>query len=1098
MKKILLLCSYCCLFVVVAKAQLSVVLTATHDTLTCVTVSSELTPQIANGVQPYTYAWSDLSTTSSLVVNTAGIYTVTVTDAASHSATAMKTIISDNIAPSVSITKSNDFFDCNTATVTLTAVSSLPNATYAWSSGGSTTNTLAVTSSDYYFVTVTNIQNGCTSTNFTYVGNNFSFPSITISPQAAYQNCVGNGTAAFTATVLDGDSYAWNTGNSTTVLSTNIINTYTVTATNSYTGCTATATANFYAGGIIPTVSFNTTGVVCTTSPLCATSTPGANFSWNSGENSACIQGVQSGVYMVTATTGQGCTTTASLTVGVIPNTLSVSLSNPINTTTCYGVDDGSATSTATGGTAPYRYHWVTGGVSDTVATAMHLRYGTNRVFVTDANGCTKQESIDIGSNNSNNLQVSAAVTTLPTCSQVGFSTGYGTGGAPPYSYSWSTGYQSQNFIWPYTLPTTYTVTVQDANGCTAKTPLFVSDSSVHRPTLIITQSAPYFGCGGNNNIQLTVSGGLPNCGYYWFSGNNANGPSGTSATVTPYPGTNIYTYTVRMSGSTYCTTTKTITIAQTNTYSPTVVFDDCTPQNTGSIGLSPNTSTPTMYRWNTGEITPSLQNLPSGWYSVTATVANCDTTHYNFNVLEVCKTTISGYVLKDNNTNCMRDTSDTPMAYNGYVALRNTQTQQIYTLYLDTSGFYSAIVDTGNYELNFFPQTNSCVQYAIACGSANGIRLQASNTGVIYANQNFYLQTGAIFQPDLSVSTWQQTARPAFPRQFNFYINNTGTGAAINTIATFTHDAAWGNLTMLNGSAPPVTSTNTTKSWNLGTLAPNTTGNFNFTMELPQTMPLNGMLTNTLTITNDVTDCALANNLYQWSTITTNSFDPNDKTLLNAQDDTGNILNDDAPLTYQIRFQNTGTDTAYTVVVRDTFDLTHLDKNTFKVIGASHNMQTEWVASNIIEFRFPTIYLVDSFHNEPASHGWLQFSILRKPNTPLYSQVNNSAAIFFDYNDAVLTNTVRTKFVPFLATDKLLEPYLFQIQPNPTTGIMYVTHDDVGQLTLTDILGKTMLSQSSIGKNTLLDISAKPAGTYFLTLKTNRGSTTKKVVKID
>jgi Secretion system C-terminal sorting domain/SprB repeat len=1088
------------------QAQCSVSISAMDTIITCVMPMKELTAVASGGTAPYTYNWSLGGVSSNTItVVTPDTYTVTITDVLGCTATATQTILQNTAPPALQVIASNYALNCVTSSVDLVATSG-NNTTYIWSDGVSTTNTIAVSSTGFYTVTATDVQNGCTSSSNIYVPYDYSPPALNISPQNVYLGCAANGTAVFTAS--GGDTYDWSIGITTPVFTTNTIGTYTVTATNWQSGCTTTATVNVFNGGTVPIVSFASTGSLCGAgSSLCANSTPNANFTWSHAGLGAgyCTQIAQTGIYTVTATTAQGCTATASINIGFVTNTVSVSITNPTNATNCYSYSGG-ATATASGGTAPYHYDWVSGGASDTVAMAQHLRYGTNTVVASDANGCTATQTVVIASDNFNNLAVIAEVTTLPTCSTVGVSMGNSTGGTLPYTYTWSSGYQGQNFIWPFQLPKTYTVTVQDANGCSAQAALFVSDTSVHFPIPTITQSAPHFGCGGNDTVRLTAVGGLPNYNYFWRYGNGTNSQTGISVNVTPYPIGFIpqaNTYTVGVSGGDYCTTTLTATIRNVPNYLVYGNADDCSSQNTGRVSVllaGEAVTLPDSYIWNTGATASYIENMPSGWYSVTMTLANCDTTHRNFYIPEICKTTISGYALKDNNSNCARDTTDTPLAYNGYVTLRNTQTQVTNSIYLDANGFYSAVVDTGYYQISYVPNTIACTQFTPVCTSANGISLYANITQSSFANQNFYWQPNLSAQPDVSVWASQQTARPVFPRQFSFYTRNNGTAAATNTTITFTHNSLWANLTMLYGGLAPISSTATSKTWNIGTLAQNANLYLNFTMELPQSTAIGTQLDYTVAINSANTDCNTNDNIYTWTNIASNSFDPNDKSLLNTQNEQGNILNDNAPLRYQIRFQNTGTDTAYTVVVRDTINLTHLDKTTFKTIAASHNMQATWIANNVIEFRFPNINLVDSLHNEPLSHGWLQFSIAPKANTPLYSTVHNSAAIFFDYNAPVITNTVQTQFVPFLGVEQVLElanKLYLQVTPNPTTGITYLNHENYGVITVTDILGKTLLSQNSNGKNTPIDITTQPAGTYFIHLKTSTGSITKKIVKM-
>jgi hypothetical protein len=116
--------------------------------------------------------------------------------------------------------------------------------------------------------------------------------------------------------------------------------------------------------------------------------------------------------------------------------------------------------------------------------------------------------------------------------------------------------------------------------------------------------------------------------------------------------------------------------------------------------------------------------------------------------------------------------------------------------------------------------------------------------------------------------------------------------------------------------------------------------------------------------------------------------------------------------LDYTIRFQNTGTDTAYVVEVRDVLD-PDLDRNSFQFLGASHAVTSLVIdAVGEITFRFENILLPDSNVNEPASHGFIRFRMRPGPNLPNGTVVSNTAAIYFDQNAPVITNTTFSTFV--------------------------------------------------------------------------------------
>jgi hypothetical protein len=167
-------------------------------------------------------------------------------------------------------------------------------------------------------------------------------------------------------------------------------------------------------------------------------------------------------------------------------------------------------------------------------------------------------------------------------------------------------------------------------------------------------------------------------------------------------------------------------------------------------------------------------------------------------------------------------------------------------------------------------------------------------------------------------------------------------------------------------------------------------------------------------------------------------SYDPNDKNATPEGWGTPNYILQNAPINYKIRFQNTGTDTAFNVVIRDTIDVDELDITTIQFGASSHNYQASILGQNIIKFTFNNIMLPDSNVNEPASHGFVEFSIQQKIDNPFGSLIENSAAIYFDNNAPIITNTVfhTVGQLPFVVkTDNTLpsaETIALTVYPNP------------------------------------------------------------------
>lgn len=134
-------------------------------------------------------------------------------------------------------------------------------------------------------------------------------------------------------------------------------------------------------------------------------------------------------------------------------------------------------------------------------------------------------------------------------------------------------------------------------------------------------------------------------------------------------------------------------------------------------------------------------------------------------------------------------------------------------------------------------------------------------------------------------------------------------------------------------------------------------------------------------------------------------SFDPNDKTGYPKGLDPNNFIDTSTTLNYKIRFQNTGTDTAFLVVIRDTLSQ-FLDPATIKMGAASHLYSWEILGNNTLQVVFENIMLADSNINEVGSHGFVKFKIDQQPNLDSGTSIENKAAIYFDFNEPVITNT--------------------------------------------------------------------------------------------
>jgi uncharacterized repeat protein (TIGR01451 family) len=232
---------------------------------------------------------------------------------------------------------------------------------------------------------------------------------------------------------------------------------------------------------------------------------------------------------------------------------------------------------------------------------------------------------------------------------------------------------------------------------------------------------------------------------------------------------------------------------------------------------------------------------------------------------------------------------------------------------------------------------------------------------------------------------------------------------------------------------------------------------------------------------------------------IVTCSYDPNDKTSHSEGRSLGEqVLLGDA-LNYTIQFQNKGNDTAFTVVIRDTLH-NGLDPNSFEFIGASHPVRAAR-DGRALSFTFNPITLDYTAHNEAASQGFVTFKVRPRNTLSAPTTVTNIAHIYFDFNPAITTNTAQNTYVQYLNSPvyTVLPPLSFIVQPNPVINTaQIVTNESLYALTLTDISGKIVWQQNNIMQRTTdIPMENLPAATYFVTLQTNAGKTTQKIIKM-
>lgn len=577
---------------------------------------------VTGGTAPYTYVWSNGTTTAALSGVAAGTYTVAVTDGNGCMVTVGVTLTQPT-ALGTSIAQQTNV-SCNggqNGSATAVATGGTAPYMYLWNTGVSTA-LLSDVSAGIYTVTVTDL-NGCSVTATVAITQPIVLlASIGTPTQVA---CNGGATGAATASVSGGTApyaYAWNTGATTATLSNVGAGSYTVIVTDAK-GCTAIASvtitepAALVASVAVPTaISCNGAANAVLTTSVTGGATP-YTYLWSNAATTATLSGVGPGVYTVTVTDGNGCMVTSSIAV-TEPTALVASIALQANVS-CNGAMDGAATVMASGGTAPYGYLWSFG---PSTPTNSGMGAGTYTVIVTDSANCVTTVTVTI-------TEPAALVASISnqmdiTCTNgAGSATAVGAGGTAPYTYSWSNG--ATGAVLSGVGVGTYTATITDAKGCTATTSVtFTQGAGI---ALVVNDPAATCGDAVDLTAAAVTAGSEMGITFAYFMDAAATLPlTNPSAIATSG------VYYIKGTSAAGCVAVLAVTVTVNVTGAPTgAALQDFTTGQTladFTVGTASGAAL-TWYTSSTGSVVlPSNTVLISGTtYYASQTVAGCEST---------------------------------------------------------------------------------------------------------------------------------------------------------------------------------------------------------------------------------------------------------------------------------------------------------------------------------------------------------------------------------------------------------------------------------------------------------------------------------------
>ncbi len=431
----------------------------------------------------------------------------------------------------------------------------------------------------------------------------------------------------------------------------------------------------------------------------------------------------------------------------------------------------------------------------------------------------------------------------------------------------------------------------------------------------------------------------------------------------------------------------------------------------------------------------------------------------------------ITGTLFADLNSNGMQDVGEPPIAAKKIIEQNTSRFS-----HTDQNGKYTiAVLDTGNFIVS--PQSLNWF-------SSTPISQTALFTGIHQTDSlnDFAFQPQGTFEDFCITITPLGNFRSGFSASYMINYGNYGNTSVAPTVYFYPYS----NVTYQSATLTPNNITPDSVVWNLPVLTPFQTSSIIVTVNVNLGLPIGTLINSSAHIEPYLTDDNPSCNNSNWEVYSTGSLDPND--ILVSEDTLTTTQLSNAPwLDYIIRFQNTGNDTAFTVKILNPIDTNKLNISTIEFVNASHPVNLNWINyQRNMELKFENILLVDSNTNEPLSHGFVKYRIQPKTNLSAGDSITNFAAIYFDFNEPVITNTAKTIII--LPTGIASTPPVrgkLHVFPNPTENTLNISgiklENGKAQLRLTDIYGKLILEKIITTTTSTVETTQLSNGIYLI-----------------
>ncbi|CAN5189561.1 hypothetical protein BH09BAC5_BH09BAC5_04280 [soil metagenome] len=502
----------------------------------------------------------------------------------------------------------------------------------------------------------------------------------------------------------------------------------------------------------------------------------------------------------------------------------------------------------------------------------------------------------------------------------------------------------------------------------------------------------------------------------------------------------------------------------------------------------------------NYGVGTPHIYTAPGNYnalYIATGSDGRSDTTiQYNHVVVSDTCGTAQGDLYIDNNGNCIMDAGDSALAWT-MLELANLTTGWISYTYTDINGHYSFDAAPGNYSVSI---QSLIVSYLIltptcpASATAN-ITVIANNT----ITADFALTcTGG---HDLSGSFWiQYGIFPTYTSTLQTYIRNISCATIPGSI-TFILDPLVHYMGVCDTTFAPNVNGDTL-TWNFST------NNCYYSwyywyltsgcilVRGDASLQLGDTVCFTMVINPIIGDVIPANNTIHRCIPALVAFDPNEKEV--SPQGTGPLgyVQEGTTFDYTVRFQNTGIATARDIFVLDSLD-SDLDLSTLIVTGSDHQMEIDFLPGNVLRFNFPEINLPDSASDEMHSHAWLTYTIQAKTFLPNLTPIQNKAAIYFDFNTPVMTNSTLNTIYDPSSVHEIQNSSSITIFPVPADQYVEISlgGKSTSEISISDMTGRVIRTEKISGNTAKLSTIDLANGIYLVSVMNEGSVVTEKIV---